>query len=92
MVAHVVRDRSVSEQAQQAFVDAASKIPGGLVKTFGGPELPNQSILVIVPDMLGATADEVYELEVLIRKQYKHSRLNLEVLPRDIYELETRTD
>jgi hypothetical protein len=90
MVAQVDGDKVYidTEQAVLAFVKGARQIPGVSVTSPEGCVPTEASILVVVPDMFGDVADKVYELEVLVRKQYKHARLKLDVQSRDIHELE----
>jgi hypothetical protein len=68
-----------SELAKQEFVQGVCQIPGASVQVYGGQTLAEQSIRVFVPDVLGPVAEQVYALEVRIRRNYRHARLNVEV-------------
>ena len=66
-------------KAKQAFLDGILQIPDAVAFTHGGQTLAEQAIRVIVPDILGATADAVIALEVRIRRQYCNVRLSVEI-------------
>lgn len=68
-----------TEQAKQAFLDGILEIPGAVAYTYGGHTLAEQAIRVVVPDILGETADAVYALQVRIRRLYRNIRLSVEV-------------
>ena len=68
-----------SELAKQEFVQGVCQIPGASVQVTGGQPLAEQSLRVFVPDVLGPVAEQVYALEVRIRRNYRHVRLDVEV-------------
>ena len=74
---------SENEQARRDFVAQAQVIPQVYVQV-GGNTAMDTKIKVVVPDILGPVADQIYALEVQIRRQYRHARLHLEVVERDI--------
>ena len=69
---------SETEQARRDFIHQARKIADISIQTRHNNTLAEQSILIIVPDILGSAADQVSALEVRIRRQYRHARLNIE--------------
>jgi hypothetical protein len=61
------------DMARLDFVRSVNEIPGITVEVVGAETLSDQSIRVIVPDVLGPIADQVYAVLVRIRRQYRHA-------------------
>ena len=75
----IIKSKTQTERAKQEFIDRVANIPGVSVHTFGGKTLLEQSMRVIVKDLLGSTAHQVRLAEIQVRRTYKNIKLNLDI-------------
>lgn len=68
-----------TEKAKKAFLERVSQIPGVSVHIHGGRTLGEQSMRVIVPDILGTVASQVRMAEIRIRRDFRDVKLNLNI-------------
>lgn len=68
-----------TEMAKQAFLDSISQLRGVSVCLHGGQTLGEQSIRIIVPDLLGDAASQIRQAEIQVRRNYRNVRLNLAI-------------
>lgn len=66
--------------ANHDFYLSAQKIEGVQVRVSGGDSWSEKTIVVTVPDLLAAKADEVFDLELRIYDKYPSAQLHVHVL------------
>lgn len=65
--------------ANHDFYLSAQKIEGVQVRVSGGNSWSEKTIVVTVPDLLAAKADEVFDLELRIYDKYPSAQLHVHV-------------
>ena len=71
---------SQTEQANCAFYLQVKQIQGVEVEVVGGEAWNEKTIVVTVPDLFSAVADEVIDLKTRLHQAYPTARLNIEII------------